>query len=119
MTSPTNGPSGLRARVGFIPKSPQQLAGMRMEPPPSLACASGTRRAATAAAEPPLEPPVERVGSQGLRAGPKSCDSVVGKIPNSGVFVVPTITRPVRRKRVTSSASSGATKSRSRREPAV
>src|SRR5438552_1802401 len=29
---------------------------MRIEPPPSLACATGTRPAATAAAEPPLEP---------------------------------------------------------------
>jgi hypothetical protein len=31
-----------------------------MDPPPSLACATGTRPAATAAAEPPLDPPVER-----------------------------------------------------------
>jgi hypothetical protein len=33
--------------------------GMRLEPPPSWACASGTMPAATAAADPPEEPPVE------------------------------------------------------------
>ena len=39
---------------------------MRIEPPPSLAWASGTMRAATAAAEPPLEPPLERVEVPGV-----------------------------------------------------
>ena len=58
-SSPNIGPSGFRARVGFIPTSPQHAAGTRMEPPPSFACAIGTTPAATAAAEPPLEPPVE------------------------------------------------------------
>jgi cell division protein ZipA len=37
---------------------PQQEAGMRSEPPPSGACATGTTRAATRAAAPPEEPPV-------------------------------------------------------------
>src|SRR2546427_5949608 len=54
-------------RDGFKPTSPHSLDGMRIEPPPSLACATGTRPAATAAAEPPLEPPGERLVSQGLR----------------------------------------------------
>jgi hypothetical protein len=39
------------------PTSPVVLAGMRSEPPPSLPCATGTIRLATAAAAPPLEPP--------------------------------------------------------------
>src|SRR2546428_12664438 len=65
--SPKSGPSGLRARVGLRPNSPQHEAGMRIEPPPSLACAIGTKPAATAAAEPPLEPPVVRVLSHRLR----------------------------------------------------
>ena len=43
---------------------------MRIEPPPSLACATGTIPDATAAAEPPLEPPVEWSRFQGLRVGP-------------------------------------------------
>ncbi len=43
---------------------------MRIDPPPSLAWAIGTMPAATAAAEPPLEPPVECSVFQGLRVGP-------------------------------------------------
>ena len=59
----------MRWRVGFRPTRPLWLAGIRIEPPPSLAWATGTIPAATAAAEPPLEPPVERSRSQGLRVG--------------------------------------------------
>ncbi len=40
---------------------------MRIEPPPSLPSASGTRPAATAAADPALDPPVVRSGFHGLR----------------------------------------------------
>ena len=50
----------MRARVGFSPKTPQQEDGMRIDPPPSLAWAMGTIPEATAAADPPLEPPVVR-----------------------------------------------------------
>ena len=42
---------------GLMPTSPQQAAGMRIEPMPSLPCAIGTVPDATAAAEPPDEPP--------------------------------------------------------------
>ena len=62
--SPRSGANVLRARVGFIPTRPQHDAGIRMEPPPSLAWATGTIPAATAAAEPPLEPPDERFVAQ-------------------------------------------------------
>src|SRR5262245_20906720 len=96
MMSPTSGPSGLRPRVGLRPKTPQHDAGMRIEPPPSLPCAIGTMRAATAAPEPPLEPPDDRVGSQGLRVGPWATGSVVGAIPNSGVLVLPRTISPAR-----------------------
>src|SRR5215813_2852881 len=68
--SPASGPMGLRARVGLRPKSPQQDAGIRIEPPPSVACAIGTMPAATAAAEPPLEPPALWSRFQGFRVGP-------------------------------------------------
>src|SRR3981189_2815264 len=51
-TSPRSGPSGLRARVGFNPNTPEAEAGMRIEPPPSLACATGRKRAAPAAPAP-------------------------------------------------------------------
>src|SRR6185436_17266708 len=57
--SPRSGPSGLRARVGFRPNTPEAEAGIRIEPPPSLACATGRMRAATAAAAPPDDPPEE------------------------------------------------------------
>ncbi len=60
----------LRARVGLSPTSPQQAAGARMDPKPSLACAIGTMRAPVAAAAPPLEPPEMRVGSQGFFVAP-------------------------------------------------
>ena len=79
-----------------------------MEPPPSLAPATGTMPAATAAAEPPEEPPGVRVGSQGLRAGPQACGSVTFLAPNSGVLVLPKMTSPASRQRRTTSASSGA-----------
>jgi hypothetical protein len=59
--------------------------------------------AATAAAEPPEEPPVERPVSHGLRDAPKRRGSAVGKIPNSGVFVLPQTTKPAPTYRATSS----------------
>ena len=74
---------------------------MRSEPPPSLPWAIGTIPLATAAAEPPEDPPGVRAGSQGLRAGPYSSGSVTGRIPYSGVLVVPTITKPAPRRRLT------------------
>jgi hypothetical protein len=43
---------------------------MRIDPPPSPAWPIGTTPAATAAADPPLEPPGVREVSQGLRVGP-------------------------------------------------
>src|SRR5439155_21899588 len=84
----------MRPRVGFSPNRPQAAAGYRIEPPRSSACAIGTMRDATAAADPPLEPLVERLVSQGLRVGPNRSGSVVGTIPNSGVLVLPRMTSP-------------------------
>lgn len=48
---------GLRPRVGLSPNTPQHEAGMRIEPPASPPCATGTMRAATTAAAPPELPP--------------------------------------------------------------
>src|SRR5215472_18832656 len=95
--SPNMGPSGLRPRVGLRPTSPQHEAGMRIEPPPSLAWAAGTMPAATAAAAPPDEPPEVRDKSHGLRVGPNMAGSVTGSSPISGVLVLPKITRPAAR----------------------
>src|SRR5262245_14586226 len=99
--SPYSGPSALRARVGFRPKSPQLLAGYRIDPPRSLAWPTGTMPAATAAADPPLDPLVERTRSQGLRVGPNRAPSHEGDMPNSGVADFPMMTRPARSNRCT------------------
>ena len=69
--SPTDGCIGsslTRPRAGLIPTRPVTLAGMRIDPPPSEPWATDARRADTAAAAPPLEPPADRSRSQGVRA---------------------------------------------------
>ena len=82
-TGPVGRPSGaVRPRDGLSPKMPQQEAGMRIEPPPSVACAIGTTLAATRAAAPPEEPPELYPVFQGLRVGPCSSGSVVAVRPN-------------------------------------
>src|ERR1700712_5370477 len=97
--SPRSGPRGVRARLGFNPNTPDAEAGMRIEPPPSLACATGRMRAATAAPAPPEEPPDECARFHGFRVGPNSLHSVVGSNPNSGLELLPKIVTPASRKR--------------------
>src|SRR5205809_4527907 len=116
--SPISGPSELRPRVGLSPTSPQQAAGMRMEPPPSLAWATGTTPEATAAAEPPEEPPGVRFTSQGFLAGPYNRDSVTGGKPNSGTFVLAKGMKPARLNLATTCASAVAGVSGRKEEPA-
>ena len=50
--------------------------------------------AATAAAEPPLEPPATRSRSQGLQVLPSAEFSVEEPMPNSSRLVLPTTTAP-------------------------
>ena len=50
------GPTDTRPRAGLSPTSPQHAAGIRIEPPPSLPCATGTIPAATAAADAAARP---------------------------------------------------------------
>ena len=76
-----------------------------MEPPVSVAVAMGARPAATAAAEPPDDPPATRSGSHGLRTGPKWLDSVDEPIANSSRLVFPRVTMPPARSRSTTVAS--------------
>ena len=69
----TNGkvPSRVRRpKVGFSPQMPQNEAGTRIEPLVSEPSVSGTMPAATAAAEPPEEPPATCSRLCGLRVGP-------------------------------------------------
>src|SRR3954447_904210 len=103
-----SGPREIRPRLGLSPTRPQQAAGIRKEPPLSLPWASGTIAAATAAAEPPDDPPGVRVGSHGLRVGPACRGSVVGRLPNSDMLVTPTTTKPAcLRRRTTYALYSG------------
>jgi hypothetical protein len=75
------------------PTRPQQDAGTRIEPVPSPPEAAGTMPAATAAADPPEEPPGVMAGDHGLTVGPNSDGSVVQWFPHSGVLVLPNTTR--------------------------
>jgi hypothetical protein len=68
---------GNRPKVGFSPNTPHSEAGTRIEPLVSEPSVSGTCPAATAAPEPPDEPPAMRVRSCGLRVGPSWLFSVV------------------------------------------
>src|SRR6185295_4481462 len=84
----------VRPRLGFSPNKPAEAAGPRIEPPPSLACASGTMPAATAAAAPPEEPLAESVRPQGLCVTPSSKVSVLPIMPSSLVALLPTVSSP-------------------------
>ncbi|GAA0375582.1 hypothetical protein GCM10009530_27610 [Microbispora corallina] len=94
MGSPMSGPLVTRPRLGLSPTSPQQDAGIRIDPAPSLACATGTAPAATSAAAPPLDPPAPRPVSQGLRVTPYLSDSVAKSTAISGTVVTPSTARP-------------------------
>src|SRR3954454_24971018 len=78
-----------------------------MEPPVSEPSASGAKPAATAAADPPLEPPGTRVRSCGLRVGPNAEFSVDEPIANSSRLVLPMTMAPAARTRSTTVASYG------------
>jgi hypothetical protein len=53
-----------------MPATPHMLAGWRIEPPVSVPRLPAHSEAATAAAEPPDDPPGTRSRSHGLRTGP-------------------------------------------------
>src|SRR5690606_12173198 len=106
--STMRGPFDTRPRADFSPTSPQAAAGIRIEPPPSLACAAGAIPAATAAAAPPDEPPALRRGPHGPRAGGATSGSVYGGSPRSGVVVLPTMSVPASRSRMVTPSSAGA-----------
>ena len=67
---------GMRPKLGLSPAMPHSAAGIRTEPPMSEPSASGTQPEATAAPEPPEDPPGERSGFHGLRVMPHSGLSV-------------------------------------------
>ena len=72
-----------------MPVMPENDAGWRIEPPVSVPVAAGARRAATAAAEPPDEPPGTAFRSHGFFTGPKYEFSFDEPIANSSMLVLP------------------------------
>jgi hypothetical protein len=60
----------MRPRVGFTPTTEFQLAGLRIEPEVSVPTATAHRPAATATAEPLLDPPGLKVSPYGFFTWP-------------------------------------------------
>ena len=76
--------------MGLTPTTPHSAAGWRIDPPVSEPNESAAKPAATAAAEPPDEPPGTRVVSSGFFVAPNAEFSVDEPIANSSRFVLPT-----------------------------
>jgi hypothetical protein len=90
-----------------MPTTPHSAAGWRIEPPVSEPSPSGANPAATAAADPPLEPPGTRAVSCGLRVAPNAEFSVELPIANSSRLVLPIGIPPAATTRRTTVASYG------------
>src|SRR6187455_1326360 len=86
---------------------PQNDAGWRIDPPVSEPRARGTQPAATAAADPPLDPPGVRSVDHGLRTAPNAEFSLDDPMANSSQFVLPTMIAPACSSRSTTVASYG------------
>src|SRR5579871_6081050 len=95
----------IRQKVGFSPVTPQNEAGMRIDPPVSVPVAIATIPAATAAPDPPLDPPGTRSVSQGFRTAPKCGLLDVIPYANSCRLVLPTRTDPASSRFIAISAS--------------
>ena len=93
--------------MGLSATIPQNAAGIRTEPPPSVPSASWPSPAATAAEAPPLEPPGVNAGSYGFRVMPVRVLSVTPFQANSGVVVLPITTHPASQVAAVTGASSG------------
>src|SRR5690242_3115529 len=89
-----------------MPATPHTEDGMRIEPPVSEPRAPRQASAASAAAEPPLEPPGMWSRFHGLQVG-----LLTTPYANSWVTVLPTTTAPAARSRSTAAASRLGTRS--------
>src|SRR5919202_4207259 len=97
---------------------PHSAAGWRIEPPVSVPIAHGALPAATAAAEPPDEPPGTRERSHGLSVGPYAEFSVEEPIANSSWLVLPSSGAPASISRSTAVAVYGGREPSGMRRPA-
>ena len=84
-----------------MPTVPVKAAGCRIEPPVSVPVAPSARLAATAAAEPPEEPPgvsgvFEPLRRHGEMTGPQNDVSFDEPMANSSLLVFPSSTAPSR-----------------------
>jgi hypothetical protein len=96
-----------------MPTTPQKVDGLRIDPEVSPPVATVTMPAASAAAEPLLEPPGVRARFHGLCASGNAPPDPALPKENSGRCVFPTSTAPACFKRVTTVASKPGTKSTS------
>ncbi|OAG65316.1 hypothetical protein BIM11_6232 [Burkholderia pseudomallei] len=113
-----------RPSVGFRPTQPLIAAGDTIEPSVSVPTETATSPAATAAAEPELDPLVVRSSAYGLRDSPPRAlqplvERVERKFAHSLRLAFATITAPARRSRATRCASRVARTPSSASEPAV
>src|SRR5438128_9368169 len=86
-----------------MPTVPVKAAGWRIEPPVSVAVAPRQSSAATAAAEPPEEPPGVRSAllpceRQGFTTGPQAEVSLDEPMANSSMLSLPSMTAPSRQR---------------------
>src|SRR5262245_57676202 len=103
----------MRFCAGISDGMPQNAAGLPTEPTVCDPIAAGHMRAATAAADPLLDPPGVCARFQGFRVGPGS------RFANTVVTVLPSTMAPACFSLVTASASSSGTKSLKRTDPIV
>src|SRR5918999_2303811 len=86
-------------RLGFKPTTPHAAAGMRIEPPVSVPIDAHAISATIDAADPPDDPPGDRLGSSGCFAAPYAESSFVVPNANSCRLHLPTNTAPASRSR--------------------
>src|SRR5262245_19475915 len=113
-----------RPTLGLSPTMPLMEDGQTIEPSVSVPIAAGTIPAATATAEPELEPHGLRIASCALTVCPPTAlhpdtDIVERKFAHSERFALPTITAPAARRCATRGASRPVTLFASASDPAV
>src|SRR5947209_19433179 len=114
----------VRPRVGLMPTTAFEEAGQRIEPSVSVPRAAAARFAATATADPELEPQGERSSTYGLRTCPPRPlhpldEAVERKLAHSLIFVLPRMIAPASRSLLTTYASRGGRDPSRASEPAV
>src|SRR3954454_753541 len=95
-----------------MPTTPQSAAGCRIEPPVSVPVAPAHSDAATAAAEPPEDPPGTCARDHGLRTGPRELFSFDEPMANSSMLSLPRATAPASARRCEAVDSNGGMKPR-------